>query len=151
MEGGSGSESEGAEGEESEAGEESGAEGASGISIASSGTGGDSQKQGAGKKLSARPGKGGVSRGRADAEIEYTNASSGSAFKSEKLPKGTKASRQWTVVGIGRSAPRDGNVTVEGGDTPQNAGESGSGRAAWQRRLAPSHRDAVKRFFDGKK
>lgn len=151
MEGGSGSDSEGAEADESEGGEESGAEGASGASTAASGADGGSKKQGAGKLAGARPGKGGVSRGRGDAELEYTNSSSGSAFKSEKLPQGSKTSREWTVVGIGRSAPRDGNVTIEGGDTPQNAGESGSGRAAWQRRLAPSHRDAVKKFFDGKK
>lgn len=93
-----------------------------------------------------RPGKGGITRGRADAFLGLTNDTQGgtNAFRAERLPKGKAASREWVRIGTSRSTPETNPVRDTG---PGGAAAEGAGEASWRRRLAPRHRDAVKRFF----
>ena len=92
------------------------------------------------------PGKGGISRGRGDAFLGLTNDTQGGtdAFKAERVPGGGAPSREWVRIGTSRTAPETNPVRDTGAG---NAGAEGSGEASWRRRLAPRHRDAVKRFF----
>jgi hypothetical protein len=48
-------------------------------------------------------------------------------------------------VGLGRADPRGEAVRERGSGA---AGDEGLGAAAWRRRIAPRHRDAVRGFFD---
>jgi len=65
-------------------------------------------------------------------------------LKAKKLGSKAPVSREWTVTGVTRADPTAAPIesTAAGG-----AGASGDGDAAWRRRLAPRHREAVKRFF----
>jgi hypothetical protein len=47
-------------------------------------------------------------------------------------------------MGYRRAAP---DTCPERTDEAGSAGAEGSGEAAWRRRLAPRHRDVVRRFF----
>ena len=93
------------------------------------------------------PGRGGVSRGRADAPIfwgeevegrseEFTPAALDPARYSDEEHTGT--------VGIGATAP-------EADPRAETAGlaevKASGGSSAWRRRLSPHHRRAVKSFF----
>lgn len=93
------------------------------------------------------PGAGGISRGRADAELLWGEESPGATdrFRPEQLP----AARQLDPgssrsLGVSAAAP-DVEPVAEGGGVQATA--EAAARAAWRRRLAPQHRDAVKRFF----
>jgi hypothetical protein len=48
-------------------------------------------------------------------------------------------------IGVGRSDPHGEAVRDAG---KGSAGDEGLGAAAWRRRIAPRHRDAVRGFFD---
>lgn len=94
-----------------------------------------------------RPGKGGVTRGRGDAEMIWGEESPGrtDAFEPEQLPNGRfldpEQSRQ---VGVSAAAP-EVDPTAEAAGTQPTA--EAAARSAWRRRLAPAHRAAVKKFF----
>ena len=97
------------------------------------------------------PGRGGVSRGRGDAALEYGNETEGRTeqFAPQVLPSAERLDIDSTgVVGVGSTAP-----TVE--PLAQGAGwvevQASTGKSAWKRRLAPHHREAVQEFFGGKK
>ena len=66
------------------------------------------------------------------------------AFRAHLLPAGRRPSTEWERMGVRRATP-----TVDpqraGGSTA--AGDTGSGEASWRRKLAPRHRDVVRRFF----
>jgi hypothetical protein len=97
-----------------------------------------------------RPGRGGVSRGRADAALEFSGETPGrtDAFEARELPGAERNDVESTaLVGVGGAAPTvdpraDGAGLVE---TRASAGQS-----AFKRRVAPRHRDAVQGFFGGK-
>jgi len=94
-------------------------------------------------------GKGGVERGPGHAPLDFTNQTDGAtdAFQAKRLPPGRVPPKEWEVAGVARGEP-DANP-----ERPTGAGGeagSGFGEAAWQRRLAPGHREAVRRFFSGK-
>ena len=98
----------------------------------------------------SRPGNGGISRGRADAFLGLTNDTQGGtdAFQAERLPPGQAPSRSWARLGTSRGMPETNPVRDTG---PGSAGAQGSGEASTRRRLAPRHREAVKRFFSREK
>lgn len=105
----------------------------------------DRQQDGA---RSNAPGRGGVDRGRGDADLDYlhdTDADT-SGLSPAKLPPGVAVPDEWQVAGVSRAVPfADPREAAPGsGD-----GVAGQGRATWHRRLAPRHRDAVRRFFSG--
>ena len=95
----------------------------------------------------SQPGNGGISRGRGDAELNFGDETEGATdkFDIEVLPAaGIEDMEASTILGVGRGAP-----TVE--PTAEGAGSGNAkgsvGKAAWKRRLSPSHRDAVRTFF----
>jgi hypothetical protein len=97
------------------------------------------------------PGKGGVTRGRGDAELTWRDEVAGRTdqFAPEQLPDASVLDAESTaIVGIAATSP-----TVE--PTAEGAGavdvRASAGRSAWKRRLAPRHRDAVQSFFGGDK
>ena len=64
--------------------------------------------------------------------------------KAERLPPGAKRPSPSLRVGVGRSDPQAAAVKdAAAGST----GDEGLGSAAWRRRIAPRHRDAVRGFF----
>lgn len=94
-----------------------------------------------------QPGSGGVNRGRGDAEMTWGEESEGATdkFPLQVLPPAALEDLQNSgLLGVGRGSPTaEPNAEAAG-----NAAVSGSvGKAAWRRRLSPSHRQAVKTFF----
>ena len=104
----------------------------------------------AGWKAKSKPGRGGISRGRGDAQLNYENDTEGAtdAFKARKLPPGRRPSTEWERLGLRRATPQvDPKRAGEAG----TAGDTGSGEASWRRKLAPRHRDVVRKFFSAEK
>jgi hypothetical protein len=101
--------------------------------------------------VSGRPGRGGVSRGRGDAALEYAGETPGRTdlFEARELGAAEWLDPESTaIVGVGASAPA---VAPEGGAAGLVEGEASAGKAAWKRRVAPHHREAVQSFFGGKR
>lgn len=94
-----------------------------------------------------RPGSGGITRGRGDAELRYTGETEASAeaFQAEQLPSTAPLSNEWTTIGVGLAEPEVDPVETHAAG---GAAQTGAGSATWGRRLAPHHRDVVKRFFE---
>ena len=93
------------------------------------------------------PGRGGVTRGRADAEMIWGEETPGdtSKFEAKVLPDARYADPENSaVVGIGAAAPPVDPRAEAAGSAPI---EAASGQSAWRRRLAPHHRDAVRTWF----
>jgi len=96
-----------------------------------------------------RPGRGGVTRGRGDAELSWGDESDkqGTKFKEVVLPKGELDQPKDEIVAIKKSAPIE-----EAGDVgPRSArrtDEAAAGQATWNRKLNPRHRNAVRKYFD---
>jgi len=95
---------------------------------------------------SSKPGRGGITRGRGDASLQNSNDTQGDTnqFEARRLPRGAAVSREWDLIGVSRSRP-DGKPTRDAG--AGSAGSAGSGAVSWHRRLAPRHRDVVRKFF----
>lgn len=98
--------------------------------------------------MGSRPGRGGITRGRGDAELRLSGDTEGDTdgFAAKKLPPGAVVPRTWERVGITRTEPTTDPVRDTSGGS---AGTEGGGEASWRRRLAPHHRDAVRRYFGG--
>ena len=93
------------------------------------------------------PGRGGVDRGRADAELTYGKESqSAELFKAQALPPGyVRSPDDWAPIVNMPGAP---NVAPEaGGRAAARAYAEDAGQAAWRRTLAPRHQSAVKKYF----
>ncbi len=95
------------------------------------------------------PGRGGVTRGRGDAEMTWGDESddAGTKFKETVLPPGLMDEPTDETVGVTRSAPE-----VEPAASATRAGvreiDPASGRETWSRTLRPRHRNVVRQFFD---
>ena len=98
-----------------------------------------------------RPGRGGINRGRADADLTFGNeTASFDRFKSQPLPPGAARSPDdWAPVVTLPGAPQEGPVA--GGSSIARQYSSGSGQGAWRRSLAPRHQSAVKKYFERKR
>ena len=93
------------------------------------------------------PGHGGVTRGRADAEMIWGEETPEGAarFQAERLDPATALDPESTgVVGVAATTPETAPVREGAGDA---AVDPSAGRGAWRRRLAPRHRGAVRSFF----
>ena len=93
------------------------------------------------------PGNGGINRGRGDAELIWGSESPGQndQFAPKQLPGArTFDPGSSTPMGVSSAAPTVEPVAEGGGSAPT---AEAAARSAWRRRLAPSHRDAVKKFF----
>lgn len=96
-----------------------------------------------------RPGRGGLGRGRGDATLDHLGSTEVdlSGLRAEQLPEGVAPPDKWDTAGIGRVEPE---VSPEGARPgAPRAPSGGPGSASARRDLAPRHRDAVRRFFEG--
>ena len=94
------------------------------------------------------PGRGGVTRGRADAELTYGQETlPADRFKAQALPPGyVRSPDDWAPVVNMPGAPI---VAPEaGGRAASRAYAEDAGQAAWRRTLAPRHQSAVKKYFN---
>ncbi|MBK8978823.1 MAG: hypothetical protein IPM29_23225 [Planctomycetes bacterium] len=94
------------------------------------------------------PGRGGVNRGRADADLGLSGGSEidTAALRPEKLAPGAAVPDRWQVVGAARANPQ-GDPERSAATLGAGAAQDGTGQATFRRSLAPRHRDAVRRFF----
>jgi hypothetical protein len=96
------------------------------------------------------PGRGGVNRGRGDAEMVYGDQSSetGTKFEEQSLPAARlSAMKDSHVVGTSVSAPQlsEGQDSGDGGAL--DSAQAGAG-SAQKRKILPKHNNAVKRYFE---
>jgi hypothetical protein len=93
------------------------------------------------------PGRGGVSEGRADADLTWGNESAKfDRFKAQPLPPGSARSPDdWAPVVTMPGAPQE-STAVRGGGTARDYA-AGAGQGAWRRSLAPRHQSVVKKYF----
>jgi hypothetical protein len=94
-----------------------------------------------------RPGRGGITRGRADAQLTYGQESLPTdRFKAQALPPGyVRSPDDWAPIVNMPGAP---NVAPEvSGRAAARAYAEDAGQAAWRRTLAPRHQSAVKKYF----
>ncbi len=96
-----------------------------------------------------KPGRGGVSRGRGDAELTWGAESDeqGIRFKETVLPPGFLEDPKDEVVGVRLTAPKvEPAATAERG--PAREIDPATGRETWNRKLRPRHKEVVKEFFN---
>jgi hypothetical protein len=94
------------------------------------------------------PGRGGVTRGRADAALTYGQESlPAERFKAQALPPGyVRSPDDWAPIVNMPGAP---NVAPEAsGRAAARAYAEDAGQTAWRRTLAPRHQSAVKKYFN---
>ena len=104
--------------------------------------------EGEGAAAGNRPGRGGVTRGRADAELTYGQESlPAERFKAQALPPGyVRSPDDWAPVVNMPGAPI---VSPEAsGSAAARAYAEDAGQAAFRRTLAPRHQSAVKKYFN---
>jgi hypothetical protein len=104
--------------------------------------------EGEGNAAGNIPGRGGVTRGRADAELTYGRESlPAERFKAQALPPGyVRSPDDWAPVVNMPGAPI---VSPEaGGRAAARAYAEDAGQAAFRRTLAPRHQSAVKKYFN---
>ncbi|MBL4884006.1 MAG: hypothetical protein JKY95_05665 [Planctomycetaceae bacterium] len=99
-----------------------------------------------------QPGKGGISRGRGDAEMLFGEESDldGTKFKEIILPPGVLDDPTEKVLRLTKAEPE----TDPAQNAPRNAvrkNDPASGRATWDRKLSPKYRGVVQKFFNSNK
>ncbi|HCS52669.1 hypothetical protein [Rubinisphaera sp.] len=95
-----------------------------------------------------KPGRGGISRGRGDAEMMWGKESDleNTKFKEVVLPPGTLDQPNDEVLGLTFKEPEvDPSNTAPRQALREN--DPSAGRATWDRKLNPKHRDVVQKFF----
>ena len=98
-----------------------------------------------------KPGRGGVTRGRGDAEMSYGDEANknGVKFKETILPPGFADKPKDEIAGVQLIAPNEEPATAAAKGA-QRAIDPSSGNATWNRKLSPKHRNVVRKFFDAK-
>lgn len=106
---------------------------------------GDLSADGDGK--SGKPGRGGITRGRGDAELTYGKESAPfDKFKTAALPPGAARSPDdWAPVAEMFGSPEEAASLSTSSAARQYA--DAAGNTAWRRTLAPRHQSAVKNYF----
>lgn len=97
------------------------------------------------------PGRGGVTRGRGDAEMTWGDESdeAGIKFKETVLPPGMEDQPKDDVIGVTKSAPEVDPASSQARG-PSRDTDPTAGRETWDRTLRPRHRGVVRKFFDTK-
>ncbi len=110
---------------------------------------GDSLRKGSSDN--GRPGRGGVTRGRGDAELTWGDEADkqGAKFKEVVLPKGFLDEPKDDVLAVQKSAPVEESA-VDAPRSARRADEAAAGQTTWNRKLNPRHRNAVRKYFDAK-
>lgn len=95
-----------------------------------------------------RPGRGGITRGRADADLTWGKETAPfDRFKAKPLPPGAARSPDdWVPMVELPGLPQE-SATRSAGSTGRQYAEA-AGQGAWRRNLAPRHQRAVKKYFD---
>jgi len=95
------------------------------------------------------PGKGGVTRGRGDADLNYGHETDdqGVKFKETVLPKGFLDDPSEEVLRLTFSAP-EVDVADSAPRSAARENDPSTGRATWNRKLSPRHREVVKEYFN---
>ena len=99
-----------------------------------------------------RPGRGGISRGRADAPMTWTEGTDaqGAKFKEQVLPPASLAAlKESKLVGISTGTPETPKSGPDSGTGALKGAASGAGSARTHTVL-PRHRGAVRRYFERK-
>ncbi len=111
----------------------------------------DSWSDEPGESKSGKPGRGGISRGRADAEMSFGDEAddNGVKFKEVILPPGFADKPKEEIVGVQLIAPNEVPAETAAKGATRGA-EASSGNATWNRKLSPKHRNVVRKYFDGK-
>lgn len=94
-----------------------------------------------------QPGRGGVNRGRGDADLTWGKETTPfDRFKSKPLPPGAARSPDdWAPVVSLPGAPQETPALSSQAAAREYA--AAAGQAAWRRSLAPRHQSAVKKYF----
>jgi hypothetical protein len=94
------------------------------------------------------PGRGGINRGRGDADLTWGKESLPlDRFKVEALPPGAARSPDdWAPLVVLPGAPQESPELSTRSPARQYA--ANAGQTAWRRTLAPRHRSAVKKYFE---
>lgn len=98
-----------------------------------------------------KPGRGGVNRGRGDAELSWGDEAdeNGVKFKESVLPPGFLDKPKEEVIGITKAEPTVDPAPSAPRGAAQNA-DPASGSETWNRSLRPRHRSVVRKYFDTK-
>jgi hypothetical protein len=101
-----------------------------------------------GEEQDGEPGRGGLGKGRADADLTWGDESIPfDKFKSAALPQGSvRGPDDWAPVATLPGAPKESPELSGLSTGAQFSGTSG--QAAWRRTLSPRHYSAVKKYFD---
>ena len=96
-----------------------------------------------------RPGRGGVNRGRGDAELTWGDESDkdGTKFKETVLPPGMRDQPKEETVGLSKTAPNEEPAANAARGAARDI-DPASGQTTWNRPLSPKHRNVVRKFFD---
>jgi hypothetical protein len=96
-----------------------------------------------------RPGRGGVTRGRGDAELTWGDESDkqGTKFKEVVLPRGVLDQPGDDLIGIQKTAPNE-EAVAEAPRAAKRLMDPAAGEATWNRKLNPRHRNAVRKYFE---
>lgn len=90
----------------------------------------------------------GINRGPGHVGLQLGGDSQGGVSKVMPLPPGQVPPDDWVPIATRRTAPVvDPRRSTSAGGT----GDTGSGGASWQLRVAPRHRAVVRRFFSKEK
>lgn len=94
------------------------------------------------------PGRGGITRGRGDAELTYGQETARhDRFKAQALPPGAARSPDdWAPVVTLPGAPQE--AAQLGSSAAARQYSAAAGQSAWRRTLAPRHQSAVKKYFE---
>lgn len=110
---------------------------------------GNGQGQSGDRKQGNRPGKGGITRGRGDADLLFDDETErqGARFKEVVLPKGFLDQPKDDVVSVQKRAPEE--LSVDSAPrSAQHEVDPAAGQATWNRKLSPRHRNSVRKYFD---
>jgi hypothetical protein len=96
-----------------------------------------------------RPGRGGVNRGRGDAELTWGDESDeqGTKFKETVLPPGFQEDPKDDLQGVSLAPPDESPDASAPHAAPREV-DPASGRETWDRPLRPRHRDVVRQYFN---
>ncbi|MBI1310704.1 hypothetical protein GC176_05300 [bacterium] len=104
------------------------------------------------KDGNAKPGRGGITRGRGDATLTWGDESTDEnvRFKESILPRGSEDLPRDQVIGLTVSAPDDEAATTALRSAARGS-SAASGDETWQRTIRPRHRAVVRGYFDNAK
>lgn len=98
-----------------------------------------------------KPGRGGVTRGRGDASLNYGHETDeqGVKFKETVLPKGFLDEPNNDVITTTLAPPKE-EIAEDAPRTAARQSDPSTGKETWNRKISPRYRSVVKDYFDAK-